>query len=65
MAALMTKEHYEIMAAFERECKGRRLDREAKADWARGIIYQDGHVNELFSLYRKGYAFGQFVERTA
>jgi len=61
---LMTKEHYDLMAAFEADCKGMRLDKELKTDWARGIIYQDGRVNEMFLVYRKGYSFGIFVERT-
>ena len=62
---IQTKEHYELLAAFEKEFKGRRLDKEDKGDWARGIIYQDGHTNELFLVFRKGYALGQFVERMA
>jgi hypothetical protein len=56
---LMTKEHYELMANFEREYKHRRLDREKdKENWRRGNVYEDGHVNELFLAYRKGYALG-------
>jgi len=54
---LMTKEHYDLMGQFEREHRGRRMDRESKELWPRGIIYQDGHVNELFAAYRRGYAF--------
>lgn len=54
---LMTKEHYDLMGQFEREHRGRRMDRESKESWPRGIIYQDGHVNELFAAYRRGYAF--------
>jgi hypothetical protein len=62
---LRTKEHIELMAQFERDCTLHigRVDKEAKDLWARGIIYQDGKTNELFLLYRKGYAFGRFVER--
>lgn len=56
---LMTKEHYELMASFEREHKHRRLDREKDKElWKKGAVYQDGHVNELFLAYRKGYALG-------
>lgn len=54
-----TKEHYEIMAMFEKEMKGFRLDKEAKQDWTRGIIYQDGQVNQYFRIYRKGYALAK------
>jgi hypothetical protein len=58
---LMTKEHYELLASFEREHKHRRLDREKdKEHWKRGNVYEDGHVNELFLAYRKGYALGNF-----
>lgn len=57
---LLTKEHYELMAQFEAEHKHRRLTREVeKGLWARGNVYQDGHVNELFVAYRKGYALGK------
>lgn len=62
---LHTKEHIELMEQFERDCKSHigRVDKESKELWARGIIYQDGKTNELFLLYRKGYAFGKCVER--
>ena len=58
-ASLKTEEHYELMSSFEREHKHRRLDREKKKEnWKRGNVYEDGHVNELFLAYRKGYALG-------
>ncbi|OZI23720.1 hypothetical protein CAL26_09825 [Bordetella genomosp. 9] len=53
---LVTKEHYDLMVQFERGLLGR-FDKEAKELWPRGIIYQDGHINELFLAYRRGYAF--------
>lgn len=56
---LKTKEHYDLMAMFEKNFKHRRLDKEPKELWHKGIIYQDGHVNELFEVYRLGYAFGK------
>jgi hypothetical protein len=62
---LKTREHQDLMAQFEKDCKPGRTDKEAKEDWARGIIYQDGHVNELFKIYRMGYAFGKATERVA
>ena len=55
---LLTKEHYELMSRFEAEHKHCRLDREDKANWAKGYLYGDGHVNNLFIAYRKGYALG-------
>ena len=56
---LMTKEHYELMASFEREHKHRRLSREKDKElWKSGYVYEDGQVNDLFVAYRKGYALG-------
>lgn len=56
---LLTKEHYALMEGFERDYKHRRLDREKnKQHWLRGNVYEDGHVNDLFAAYRKGYALG-------
>lgn len=60
---LKSKEYYELMAQFEKEFKGYRLDKEAKELWQRGIIYQDGHLNEIFKAYQKGYAFGKVIGR--
>lgn len=56
---LGTKEHYELMEHFEREFKHNRLDKEDKSLWSRGIIYQNGHVNELFLAYRRGHSLGK------
>lgn len=58
---LHTKEHYELIEQFERDIKPGRLDMEAKQDWSRGIIYQDGQVNAMFLVYRHGYAYGKAV----
>lgn len=56
---LTSKEHYDLMAQFEREFSHRRVEKEAdKARWAKGNVYQDGTVNELFLAYRRGYSFG-------
>lgn len=62
---LKTQEHYDLMHQFEREFKGSRLDHESKDFWPRGIVYQDGRVNELFLAYRRGYALGKAVDRDA
>lgn len=62
---LNTSEHYELIAQFEKDCKGiGRLDKEDKTMWQRGNIYQDGRVNELFKVYRMGYAYGKAYERS-
>jgi uncharacterized membrane protein len=62
---LKTQEHIDLMAMFEREFKDRRLDREDKHLWPRGVIYQNGETNNLFLAYRRGYAFGKAVEHSA
>lgn len=62
---LKTQEHIDLMAMFERENKGRRLDKEEKALWTLGRVYQDGTVNELFLAYRRGYALGKAIHMEA
>lgn len=52
-----TKEHHELMEHFERVYRGEgRFDREDKAMWPRGAVYQDGAVNKLFLAFRHGYS---------
>ena len=58
---LMTKEHYDLLGQFESEFKHHRLDKEDKALWGKGIIFQDGRVNELFKAYRQGYSLGKVM----
>jgi hypothetical protein len=61
---LKSKEHYELMAQFEKEFRYRRLDREkSKEHWAAGNLYENGETNELFKAFRRGYSFGLLVER--
>lgn len=55
---LYDKEHYDLMAAFERQYSGR-FDREDKSLWPKGAIYQDGHVNNLFLAFRRGYSYAK------
>ena len=57
-----TREDYEMMAQFEKEYRYLRLDREEKSRWVKGNIYQDGHANELFLAYRKGYALRRCID---
>ena len=61
---LLTLEHYDLMAQFEREFPGRH-DKEQKALWPNGIIYQDGQINELFKAYRRGYALSKAIHQQA
>lgn len=58
---LLSKEHYDLMVQFEQEFSHRRVDREDKAFWPKGHVYQDGMTNELFLAYRRGYALGTVV----
>lgn len=62
---LLTQEHYDLIAQFDREFKGERLDKEEKSLWSKEIVYQDGQVNKLFLAYRRGYALGKAIERMA
>lgn len=55
---LNSKEHYDLMAQFEREYQHERLDREPKELWPKGRLYQSGRVNSLFLAYRRGYSLG-------
>lgn len=57
---IKTKEHYDLIDQFEREHRGR-FDKEPKELWAGGHIYQDGHLNDLFLAYRRGYSYGKAV----
>lgn len=59
---LKSEAHIEMMAMFDRLKLGR-LDKEAKEMWAKGCIYQDGRVNELFLAFRQGVAYGVAVSR--
>jgi hypothetical protein len=61
---LLSAEHYDLMAAFEREFRGQRLDREAKHLWPQGVVYQSGETNNLFLAYRRGYALAKAVYLT-
>ena len=50
------REHYELMMQFEKSFPGNCYDREPKKLWAKGIIYENGIINEFFIKYRMGYA---------
>lgn len=55
-----SKEHYNIIEQFEKTYyKHRRLDKEAKEDWVRQIVYQDGMTNELYKAFIAGYSFAR------
>lgn len=56
---LTTREHYDLLEAFERIYRHHRLDREPKELWAKGVVYQNGETNALFLAYRHGYALAK------
>ena len=56
---LLSQDHYDLIAMFDRLFKGRRLDKEPKEIWSKGRIYQNGEINELFLAFRQGVAYGQ------
>lgn len=60
---LNTQEHIDLVAIFEREYRGHRMDKEKRALWPKGRIFQNGETNELFLAYRRGYALGKAVGR--
>jgi len=55
---LNAKEHQDLIGQFEKEHTGR-FAKEPRDLWARGRVYQGGHVNDLFLSYRRGYAYGK------
>jgi len=56
---ILSKDHYELMTMFESEFSHLRLDREDKANWPKGYVYQNGEANNLFLAYRRGFAYGR------
>ena len=59
---LGSKEHFEIMADFEKNFKHLRLDREKDKELnKKGILYQSGETNNLFKAFILGYSFGKFT----
>lgn len=55
---LGTKEHYEVMAEFEKSFRGR-FDKEPKELWKKGRVYQDGGLNNLYKVFLLGYSLGK------
>ncbi len=59
---LGTKEHYDVIDFFDRVNTNLRLDKEPKNLWKKGIIYQDGEVNDLFKQFLAGYNYGKAMQ---
>ena len=60
---LTSKDHYELIAQFDKQFSHRRLDKEDKALWLKGNVYQDGATNELFLAFRSGAAYGVAISK--
>ena len=55
-----TKEHFEILAQFEKNFSHLRLTREKdKTLWRKGQIYENGETNALYNAYILGYSFAR------
>ncbi len=59
---LTSKEHYDMIAFFERCFKGQfRMDKEDKSLWSKGNVYQNSDANRAFLAFREGVAYGRAV----
>ena len=61
---LTSKEHHELMASFEQQCKTKPA-RESKDLWSIGAIYCDGPTNRDFLRFREGYSLAKAIYQTA
>ena len=55
---LGTKEHYDLIAFFEKTFIGRN-DKEPKEMWSKGYVFQDGMRNIQFQMFLSGYMLGK------
>lgn len=56
-----SQEHEEIIADFEKQFCGLRIDKEPRELWPKQNIYQNGEANALFLAFRAGYATARCV----
>lgn len=56
---LVTKEHYDIIDAFERSFPHVQKTKEDKSMWSKGYVYTNGDTNNLFIAFRHGAAFAK------
>ena len=55
-----SKEHYDILAEFEKNFSYCRLDREKDVClWRKGQVYESGETNKLYAAYIAGYSLGR------
>lgn len=55
----------DMIAIFDREFKGNRLDKEDERLWPKGIVYQSGETNNLFLAFNRGVALGISLFRSS
>lgn len=65
-----TKEFHDLMNQFEKDLRnvtyGHKVDRVSEEDKNKvpaSVFYNDGHVNEMFHIYMRGYNVGKISER--
>jgi len=64
-AQLKNKEHYDLMAQFEKTYNLTPNYRESKEFWTIGYLYKNASHNTAFIAFRHGYEFGRVVFRNA
>ena len=47
------------MDNFEKNFTYMRLDKEPTEMWSKGLIYQNGEVDNAFKVFQMGYSFGR------
>ena len=63
---LGSQDHYDAIAMFDRIAAKSpfmrfRLDKEPKASWRQGFVYQDGHANMAFNAFLEGAVYGKAI----
>jgi hypothetical protein len=61
---LGSKDHYDAIAMFDKiarslPARNFRLDKENRAMWKKGIVYQDDAANVAFAAFLQGVAWGR------
>jgi hypothetical protein len=61
---LGSKDHYDAVAMFDKIIQSNhtisfRLDKEDRALWKKGIVYQDNAANVAFAAFLQGVAWGR------
>lgn len=62
-----SKDHYEAIAMFDKIVQASptlrvRLEKEDRAIWAKGRVYQDENANVAFAAFLQGVAWGRATQ---